>query len=48
MKFPSARALLLVDPTARKYGGIATYCNYAKPLLEQSGIPSNHRLLVII
>lgn len=42
MKFPSARALILVDPTARKYGGIATYCNYAKPLLEQSGLSVAH------
>lgn len=42
MHFPLARVLLLVDPTARKHGGIATYCNYAKPLLEQSGLLVSH------
>jgi glycosyltransferase involved in cell wall biosynthesis len=29
---------LLVDPTARKRGGIATYCEIAKPLLEKAGL----------
>ena len=38
MRFPLARVLLLVDPTQQQRSGIATYCAYAKPLLERAGL----------
>lgn len=42
MRFPFARVLVLVDPTVHMRTGIATYCEYAKPLLEQAALKVIH------
>jgi glycosyltransferase involved in cell wall biosynthesis len=42
MLFSLARVLVLVDPTVQKRSGITSYCEYAKPLLEQAGLTVAH------
>jgi hypothetical protein len=42
MRLPLGRVLVLVDPTSCKRGGIVSYCENAKPILEQAGLTVAH------